>query len=59
MVWLLVILLGIFREGFIAILITMVMEVKEVGVVYAATALGLPHPYTTWVLLFLPRQATA
>jgi len=41
LVWPLVILVGIFREGLIAILITMVMEVKEVGVVYAATALGL------------------
>lgn len=41
LVWPLVILVGLFREGLIAILITMVMEVKEVGVVYAATALGL------------------
>jgi len=41
LVWPLVILLGIFRDCFIAILITMVMEVKEVGVAYAATALGL------------------
>jgi len=41
LVWPLVILLGIFRDGFIAILLIRVMEAKEIGVVYAATALGI------------------
>lgn len=41
MVWLLVILVGVFREGCVAVLITMVMEDKKVGAAYAGTAIGV------------------
>ena len=40
-VWLLVILLGLFREGCVALQITMVMEMKEVGAAYVGTAIGI------------------
>jgi cyanate permease len=40
-VWVLVILAGLFRDGFIAILLSMVIEVKGVGGDYAGTATAL------------------
>jgi len=40
-VWLLVILAGIFRDGFMAILMSMIIEVKGVGGAYAGTAVAL------------------
>jgi MFS family permease len=40
-IWLIVILIGIFQEGVTALLLTLTMETKGVGVVYAGTALGL------------------
>lgn len=40
-VWPLVILVGIVQEGFVAVLITMIMETEGVGAAYAGTALGL------------------
>lgn len=40
-VWLLVMLAGIFRDGFMAILMSMIIEVKGVGGAYAGTAVAL------------------
>ena len=40
-VWLLVILAGIFRDGVMAILMSMIIEVKGVGGAYAGTAVAL------------------
>ncbi len=40
-VWPAVILAGLVRDGFMAILITLVMELRGIGVRYAATATGL------------------
>ena len=40
-VWLFVILAGLFRDGFMAILMSMVIEVKGVGADYAGTATAL------------------
>ena len=40
-VWLLVILAGVFRDGFMAILLSMIIEVKGVGGEYAGTAVAL------------------
>jgi cyanate permease len=40
-VWPLVILAGIFRDGFMAILMTMLIEVKGVGAAYAGTAVAV------------------
>ena len=40
-VWLLAIAIGIFRDGFMAVFITMIMEIKGVGAIYAGTAVGL------------------
>jgi MFS family permease len=40
-IWVSVILIGIFQEGVTAILLTMTMETRGVGVIYAGTALGL------------------
>jgi len=40
-VWVLMALIGIFRDGFMAVFITQIMETKGVGVVYAGTAVGL------------------
>jgi NNP family nitrate/nitrite transporter-like MFS transporter len=40
-VWLLVILTGIFRDGVMAILMSMIIEVKGVGGAYAGTAVAL------------------
>ncbi len=44
LVWVLVIVAGIVRDGFMAILITTIMEVDRIGAVYASTALGLVMP---------------
>jgi len=41
MVWVLMILMGTSRDGFMAICLTMSTETKGIGVVYAATAMGL------------------
>jgi MFS family permease len=41
MVWVLMILMGVSRDGFMAICLTMSTETKGIGVVYAATAMGL------------------
>ena len=41
LVWALVIIAGIVRDGFMAILITTIMEIDRVGAAYAGTALGL------------------
>jgi NNP family nitrate/nitrite transporter-like MFS transporter len=40
-VWVLVILPGLFRDGFMAIILSMVIEVKGVGATYAGTAAAL------------------
>ncbi len=42
-VWPLVIMVGIFRDGFMAVLITMVIETDKIGAVYAGTAVGLAY----------------
>jgi cyanate permease len=41
MVWVLMILMGVSRDGFMAICLTMSTETKGIGVVYAATAMGM------------------
>ena len=41
LVWCLVIIAGVVRDGFMAILITTIMEIDRVGAIYAGTALGL------------------
>jgi cyanate permease len=41
MIWVLMILMGVSRDGFMAICLTMSTETKGIGVVYAATAMGM------------------
>jgi MFS family permease len=41
MVWVLMVLIGMSRDGFMAVCLTMSTETKGIGVVYAATAMGL------------------
>jgi cyanate permease len=41
MVWVIMILVGVARDGFMAVALTISTETKGVGVVYAATAMGL------------------
>jgi cyanate permease len=41
MVWVIMIIVGISRDGFMAVALTISTETKGVGVVYAATAMGL------------------
>jgi MFS family permease len=41
MVWVIMIIVGVGRDGFMAIVFTMSTETEGVGVVYAATAMGL------------------
>ena len=41
LVWGAVILAGVVRDGFMAILMTRIIEIKQVGAVYAGTATGL------------------
>lgn len=41
MVWALVIIVGVVRDGFMAVITTMIMETEGVGVAYAGTAMGL------------------
>ena len=41
MVYIIMILLGVARDGFMAVCLTMSTETKGIGVVYAATAMGL------------------
>lgn len=41
LVWGAVILAGVVRDGFMAILMTLIIEIKEVGITYAGTAVGL------------------
>lgn len=40
-VWVLMIMIGIFRDGFMAVFITQIIETKGIGAVYAGTAIGL------------------
>jgi len=42
-VFVLMVLVGVSRDGFMAVSLTMSTETKGVGVVYAATAMGLPQ----------------
>ncbi len=41
MIWALVIIFGLIRDGFFAIMITMIMETEGIGVKYAGTATGI------------------
>ena len=41
LVWGAVILAGVVRDGFMAILMTLIIEIKEVGTTYSGTAVGL------------------
>jgi len=41
LVWVAVIIAGLMRDGFMAILMTQIIELKAVGTVYAGTAMGL------------------
>ncbi len=41
MVWVSVIIAGVVRDGFMAVLMTMIMETEGVGATYAGTAIGL------------------
>ncbi|MGB2853303.1 MAG: MFS transporter [Dehalococcoidia bacterium] len=41
MVWILIVLVGIFMDGFMAVILTMVQETEGVGPRYSGTALGL------------------
>jgi cyanate permease len=41
MIWVLMILVGVSRDGFMAVCLTMATETEGIGVVYAATAMGL------------------
>ncbi|MFZ1754964.1 MAG: MFS transporter, partial [Caldilineaceae bacterium] len=41
LVWGAVILAGVVRDGFMALLMTFIIEIKEVGATYAGTAVGL------------------
>jgi cyanate permease len=41
MVWVLMIMLGVARDGFMAVCLTMSTETRGIGVVYAGTAVGL------------------
>lgn len=40
-VWVLVIIFGIVRDGFLAILVTMVLETRGIGARYSGTAIGI------------------
>ena len=41
LVWVGIVLSGVVRDGFMAILMTMVIEIKAIGAKYAGTAIGL------------------
>ncbi|MFC1892224.1 MFS transporter, partial [Thermodesulfobacteriota bacterium] len=41
LIWPLVVLIGMFHDGYVAIILTMVMETEGIGAVYAGTAIGL------------------
>jgi len=41
MVWMAVIIAGIARDGFMAVLMTTIMEIKGIGATYAGTAMGI------------------
>ena len=41
MVWIAVIIAGIARDGFMAVLMTTIMEIKGIGATYAGTAMGI------------------
>lgn len=41
LVWVAVIIAGLMRDGFMAILMTLIIELKAVGTIYAGTAIGL------------------
>jgi MFS family permease len=45
MVWVIMAIVGVSRDGFMAIAFTMSTETKGVGVVYAATAMGLTQTF--------------
>ena len=41
MVWVIMVVVGVARDGFMAVALTIIIETKGVGAVYAATAMGL------------------
>jgi hypothetical protein len=41
LIWVGVVVSGVVRDGFMAILMTMVIEIKAIGAKYAGTAIGL------------------
>jgi cyanate permease len=41
MVWVAVIITGLVRDGFMAVFITMIIEIRDIGADYAGTAIGL------------------
>ena len=41
LVWVGVVVSGVVRDGFMAILMTMIIEIKAIGAKYAGTAIGL------------------
>jgi cyanate permease len=53
-VWILAIMIGIFRDGFMAVFITMIMESKGVGAAYAGTAVGLAFTIERIGVVFAP-----
>jgi MFS family permease len=54
LIWLAVILAGLSRDGFMAVFMTAVIEVKGVGVHYASTAVGLILMYSSVGNLIAP-----
>lgn len=53
-VWALAVILGIFRDGFMAVFITMIMEIRGIGAIYAGTAVGLAFTIERLGVVFAP-----
>ena len=54
LVWVAVIIAGVVRDGFMAILMTLIIELKGVGTAYAGTAMGLVMMFTRLGSLISP-----
>jgi nitrate/nitrite transporter NarK len=53
-VWLLVIPVGIMRDGYVAVLMTMIMETEDIGINFSGTAIGLVLSFSGLGSFFAP-----
>ena len=54
MIWVAVIIAGCVRDGFMAVFMTMIIEIRSIGAAYAGTAIGLVMSFSGIGTLIAP-----